>query len=74
MTATTIVPAPNLYRARSIAAERRIPEPDWVWIAPDLADAYAARCVARGVAAHVLTARPAARTVVVRSPHERRVT
>ena len=69
----TIIPARNGHQAQRIAESRRIPDDSWTWAAPEIADAYAARCVALGVPAHVLTARPAARTVVVRSPHERRV-
>ena len=65
MPTTIIVPARSEPEADRIAAFRRLPPESWTWIAPELADAYAARCVARGVDAHVLTARPAARTVVV---------
>lgn len=68
---TIIVPARNEHQAQRIAEARRIPDDAWTWIDPDIADAYAARCVAFGVDAHVLTARPAARTVVVSTAHER---
>jgi len=71
MTPTTIIPASNEYSARLTAAYRRIPADEWTWCLPADADAYAARCVAFGVDARVLTTPPAARTVVVRPPHER---
>ena len=71
MSITIIVPARSEPEARRIAASRRIPDADWVWIAPELAVGYADDCAARGVPVYVLTDRPAARTVVVRSPHER---
>jgi len=70
---TIIVPARSELEACRIAAVHRIPLDAWTWVAPEIADAYAAQCDALGVAAHVLTARPAARTVVVRSQHERSV-
>ena len=62
---TIIIPARNEHQAQRIAATRRLPEDSWVWVDPAFADAYAARCVAFGVDARVLTTPPAARTVVV---------
>jgi len=70
---TIIIPARNEHQAQRIAATARIPDGAWVWVDPAFADAYAARCDRFGVAARVLTTPPAARTVVVRPPHERRV-
>jgi len=71
MTATIIVPAPSHAYAAVEAFAKRIPDGAWVWVDPAFAEAYAARCAVFGVAARVLTTPPAARTVVVRSPHER---
>ena len=71
MSITIIVPARNEHQAQRIAASRRIPEDSWIWVDPAFADAYAARCERFGVPARVLTTPTAARTVVVRSPHER---
>ena len=68
---TIIIPARNEHQAQRIAASRRIPKDSWVWVAPDIADAYAARCAAFAVDTRVLTTPPTARTVVVRSPRER---
>jgi len=68
---TIIVPAPSHDAAARIAASRRLPDDAWAWVDPAFADAYAARCERFGVDASVLTTPPAARTVVVRSPHER---
>jgi len=68
-----IVPARSEPEADRLAAVHRIPDGCWAWCDPAYAETYADDCAARGVAARVLTARPAARTVVVRSPHERRV-
>ena len=65
MPTTIIVPARSHDEADRIAALRRLPDDSWTWIAPELADDYAAQCQARGVDARVLTDRPVARTVVV---------
>ena len=68
---TIIIPAPCHAHAAVEAFAKRLPEDSWAWCDPAFADAYAARCAAFGVATRVLTTPPAARTVVVRSPHER---
>jgi len=62
---TIIVPAPSHAYAAVEAFAKRLPEDSWVWCDPAFADDYAARCVAFGVPARVLTTPPAARTVVV---------
>lgn len=73
MTPTIIVPARCQTEADRLSAAHRIPDESWTWCDPAYAEAYAAQCERYGVDVRVLTARPAARTVVVRSPHERRV-
>jgi len=62
---TIIIPAISLDVAKRRARLVELPDGAWVWVDPAFADAYAARCVAFGVDARVLTTPPAARTVVV---------